>query len=1601
MRKRDQHQLAERIGEVVDLIRNGFGADGEKAAIFAEAFFAGVIHEDIDGVSAENLYGETASLWQFFRQRREKGPKIRVFNPDPEQDGWQSTHTVVEIVNDDMPFLVDSVVSVLNVLKVPVLLLIHPVVHVNRDDSGTIKEIVRATDGTVAESVLHVEITQQPVERHLEIAERLEQALGRVRAAVEDWRLMVARLDRQVEELQTTVPPVAGEELAEGLDFLKWLRDDHFTFLGYREYRVERRDGEVFARIVEGENLGILREITQDSRKRHDRALPEHFARYLERRELFIISKAWTRSDVHRSVFMDYIGLRRFDASGEVIGECRFLGLLTSTAYNTSPSEIPLLRRKVAMVMERSGFTPGSHNAKALGHILDTFPRDELFQIDVDTLETFSRGILHLEHRQRIRLFLRRDSYGQFVSCQVYIPRERYSTELRTRLESILLEELHGSSVDVQTQVSDAPMARALFIVHTPDKDKVEGEPVAIERRLAEASRNWDDNLHDALTEEFGEGRGAVLFHRYSPAIPRGYKDAFSARLAVADIQRMEAMGPDGIAMNLYRRVDAAEGELNFKVYHAGTAVPLSSIMPMLEHMGLVVIEEAPYEIHLDRDTAIWIHDFSVQLEHDWQVDVAEVRQRFRETFARVWSGEIEDDNFNDLVLIGLDWRQVVILRAYAKFLTQANVPFSQAYVEQTMAANPEIVRLLIDLFETRFDPAKHAGAYVREVKLRERILEALDRVESLDQDRILRRFLNLIDATLRTNFFQLDGDGEPKPYVSFKFDSRRINGLPEPKPWREIFVYSTRVEAVHLRGGPVARGGIRWSDRLEDFRTEVLGLMKAQMVKNAVIVPVGSKGGFVVKKPPHPDQGRDALQAEGIACYRTFMAGMLDITDNIVSGHVVTRERVIRQDEDDPYLVVAADKGTATFSDIANDVAASYGHWLGDAFASGGSAGYDHKGMAITAKGAWEAVKRHFRETGKDIDTEDFTVIGIGDMMGDVFGNGMLLSRHIRLLGAFNHMHIFVDPDPDQETSWQERKRLFELPRSTWADYSPECISKGGAVFERRAKSVSLSPEARKALAITEETLTPSELIHAMLKADVELLWNGGIGTYIKAVHESHAEVGDRANDSLRVNGREVGASVVGEGGNLGATQAGRIEYALAGGRINTDAIDNSGGVDCSDHEVNIKVLLGDVVEAGDMTVKQRDRLLENMTGEVAGLVLRSNYLQTQSLSIAQSQGPARTEELIRFMRALEQTGLLDRRIEGLPDDEELAQWRSRGRHFTRPEIAVLLAYAKMDLYAALLDSDLPDDPDLQDDLIAYFPILLRKQYRKRIHNHRLRREIIATFTTNSIINHAGITFIRRLAEETGHGFADIARAYTVARDSFSLRDTWIAIETLDNDAPADVQTAMMAETMLLIERVAVWMLRHRDHPLSIGTTTAAFRPAVSALRDNLPELVSSARRASMRRAAERFGKQGVPEDVAELVASLRTLASACDVIETASIMKIDVIDAATVFFDVGEEFGADWIRDVVGRLPVDTRWDRLAQQALIEDSFQQQRRISLAVLSDGGPAGKATGDWMKKNQTRVARARTVLTDLRRADVPINLAMASVAARALASLAE
>ncbi len=1608
MKSRAKDHKSELVEGVVAQIHERLPrADAPLVERFVRRYYADVAPEDLAGFTVDNLFGEALAIWRFARKRKPGQPKIRVFNPLHEEHGWQSTHTIVEIVNDDMPFLVDSVAAALNRHDLTVHLLIHPIMRIRRDADGKLVDVLetdaKAKDA-VAESVLHVEVTQQSTEGACDvIRESLERVLEDVRAAVEDWRSMLARVDAMIDELATAPPALPEDEIAEGKAFLEWIRDDNFTFLGAREYRLERKGSKEYLRLDAESGLGVLRRVLPESLKRSDTPLKPEVAAFANARQLLIITKTNSRATVHRPVYMDYIGVKRFDKKGAVTGECRFVGLFTSAAYNRNPRSIPILRHKLGKVFERSRFAPNSHNGKALLNIIESYPRDELFQIGDDDLFDIAHGILHLEERQRLRLFIRRDSYARFFSCLVFVPRERYNTALRLRMQDLLIEQLDGTSAEFTAQVSEAVMARLHFIVHTPAGEVPEYDTDEIEARLVAATRLWTDDLRDASIERWGEARGISLYHRYREAFPPGYRDDFSAQSAVFDMAKIEGLeGADDVAMNLYNRIDAPEGILHFKIYHPSDPVPLSDILPVLENMGLKVIEETPYLIAPEDDEGgYWIHDFAMESRRGIEIEVPRVREPFQDAFAKIWTNEVEDDGFNQLVLgAGLAWREVVILRAYCKFLRQSGIPFSQDYMEETLADNPALARMLVELFVTRFDPGRAKGRDKHAAGITARIDAALDAVANLDEDRILRRFHNLVQATLRSNYFQAGADGAAKPYLSFKFDSLAVDELPLPRPWREIFVYSPRLEAVHLRGGSVARGGIRWSDRREDFRTEVLGLMKAQMVKNAVIVPVGAKGGFVVKRPPAGGD-REALMDEVVACYKTMMSGLLDITDNLVAGEIVPPPEVVRYDDDDEYLVVAADKGTATFSDIANGIAADYGFWLGDAFASGGSSGYDHKGMGITARGAWESVKRHFRELGLDIQASEFTCVGIGDMAGDVFGNGMLLSKHIRLVGAFNHMHIFVDPEPDVAKSYKERKRLFEKPRSTWPDYNARLISSGGGVFERKAKSIPVTPEMKKALGIHRDKLTPNELIRALMLAPVDLLWNGGIGTYVKASHESHAEVGDRANDAVRVDGKELRCRVVGEGGNLGLTQRGRIEAALAGVRVNTDAIDNSAGVDCSDHEVNIKVLLGDPVAAGDMTVKQRDALLAKMTDEVAQLVLVDNYRQTQAISLAETLGLSLMEAQARLIRSLERAGRLDREVEDLPDDETIAERQKAGVGFTRPEISVLFAYSKMTLYEALLNSDLPEDPYLAVDLARYFPTPLRKRFAKAITRHRLRREIIATSVTNSMVNRVGATFVNRFAEEGGYAPCEIARAYTVARDAFGLRALWTAIEGLDNRVPSAVQSAMHLDVEGLVERCAMWLLRNRTPPLDIAATVDEFTPGIDALAGHLDDMLGDARLDAVARAAERYTAEGVPEDIARRVAGTDVLASALDIVQAALNRDLAVEDVGCVYFQVGERLGFDWLRATAGGLSAESHWQRQAVTAIVDDLYSQQRALTTAVLEANG-AGAVDGavdEWVSAHRPVVERNEELLADLGKIE-SVDLAMLTVANRQIRVLA-
>jgi glutamate dehydrogenase len=1547
---------------------------------FVRQYYRRVPPEDLVGRSQLDVYGAALAHWNFMYRRAPGEPKVRAYNPQFEQHGWQSPHTVVEIVSDDMPFLVDSVSMELGRHGYGIHLLIHPVIGVRRDDDGDIVEVAPPAAGQPVESVMHIEIDRQSEPRELDaLRNHVVRVLGEVRAAVEDWPRMRERARELVAELDEQQPPVDRTEVEEARALLTWLEDGQFTFLGYREYGLVTEDGEERLRRVAGSGLGILRETGTQAVSQGFAKLPPHVRALARAPRLLNLTKANARATVHRPAYMDYVGVKRFDASGRVVGERRFLGLYTTAAYKASPHDIPVVRRKVDAVLARAAFPPGAHDHKALVEILETYPRDELLQIPEDDLFEITMGILGLGERHRVRLFVRRDEYERFLSCLLFMPREHFNTQNRERAQEILAEAFNAESVDFDLRLAESVLVRIHLVVHTRPGELPDYDVAELERRIVGATRSWTDELYDALVDERGEERGNDLFRRYGHAFPTGYRADWVARSAVADIERIEQLHDgDGLGMSLYRPLEARGGSLRCKLFRTDAPVALSDVLPMFENMGLEVADERPHEIRPRDGSPTWIYDFGLTYEGELETD--EVRDAFQDAFARVWRGEVESDGFNALVLrAGLTWREITILRAIARYLRQAGTTFSNHYLEQALIAHPDVARSLVELFVARFDPGRDRDDEAAEAAAAE-IEAAIDAVESLDEDRILRYFLAVVRATLRTNYFQPDAEGRPKSYLSLKLDPAHIPLVPLPRPRFEIFVYSPRTEGVHLRGGKVARGGLRWSDRREDFRTEILGLVKAQMVKNAVIVPVGAKGGFVVKRPP---AGREALRDEVVACYRTFISALLDLTDTIADGKVVPPRDVVRYDEDDPYLVVAADKGTATFSDLANGIAAEYGFWLGDAFASGGSVGYDHKKMGITARGAWESVKRHFRELGTDIQTTDFTVVGIGDMSGDVFGNGMLLSEHIKLVGAFDHRHVFVDPDPDPAASFAERQRLFELPRSSWDDYDKSLISEGGGVWPRTAKSIPLSLQMKRALDVEADSLTPNELIAALLRAPVDLLWNGGIGTYVKARSETHADAGDKTNDAVRVDASELRCKVVGEGGNLGLTQRGRVEFALGGGRSNTDAIDNAGGVNCSDHEVNIKILLDSIVTDGDMTEKQRNELLVEMTDEVARLVLRDNYTQTQALSLALAQAPGMLDVHDRLIRSLEQAGKLDRALEALPDADAIADRATARLGLTQPELAVVLAYSKITLYAALLESDLPEDPYLARELAAYFPSPLPERFASQMERHHLRREIIATHVTNSLVDRAGTTFAFRIGEDTGAPPSDIARAYAIAREVFEMPRFWEDVEALDNVVAAETQLGMLLEARRLVERGTRWLLRNRRRPLDIAAEVSRFTPGARALSDALPEILVEAERASWDEHVSSLVAAGVPEPLAARVASLAALFSALDVVEVASDTGRPLDDVAALHFLLGGRLHLHWLRDQIAELPRSNRWEAMARAALRDDLFGLHAELTADVMREGPAEGTVSARldaWMAANTQPVARCLEILGDIRTA---------------------
>ncbi|MBB6378786.1 glutamate dehydrogenase [Pseudonocardia eucalypti] len=1583
-------------------------------AELTELYFRHTPPEDLAAAEPRQVVAAVRAHRELATQRSHGRPVLRV-RDGAEQLGRACT--VVEIVTDDMPFLVESVVAAVGRSGAFVQRVMHPIVAVRRSLSGELSDVLPDANpndppsGTQLESWMHLETDPLAEDARNELADELAKVLGDVREVVEDSERMIHTALDLAARLRDQPPPLDRTEVEEGARLLGWLVDDHFTFLGYRRYDLDTSAGEPKLTAVLASGLGVLRGDNLSARSfvpgsdANERATS---------RELLLISQASSPSRVSRPGYPDYLSVKTFDADGNVTGEHRFIGLLTVNALYESVLDIPVVARRVRDAIHRAGYPLESYSGQRMLEVISGYPREELFRASADELHETAVGVLDLAERRRLRVFVRRDPYRRFFSCLVYVPRDRYTTSARLAMQETLRRELGGTSVNYTARVSESSVAQLHVTVHTDPAAAIEPDLERLQALLSECVQTWDDRVL-ALVE--GQPGTADAVARYLPLIPAAYKEDFDTSQAVADLAKLEGL-VDEPDMVLYQPDGAGRRDRRFKLFLAGDEVALSEMLPVLQQMGVQVIEERPYRITRPDGRRCWIYDFGLRLDEavataiEERGDVPGDRAKFCATFAAAWRGDTEVDRFNGLVLrAGLDWREAGLLRAYARYLRQIGTPYGQLYLADTLIAHAPVATALVRLFEARFDPALNEPDSTERKELIERrqaeVTEMINQVAGLDADRILRGYLNLISATLRTNYFAR------RPYFAIKLDPGQVRELPAPKPRFEIFVYSPRVEGVHLRFGPVARGGLRWSDRPADFRTEILGLVKAQAVKNAVIVPVGAKGGFVVKQPPEPTgdpaADREANLAEGIACYRMFITGLLDLTDNLVGGENVPPEGVVRHDGDDSYLVVAADKGTATFSDIANALAVERGFWMGDAFASGGSAGYDHKAMGITAKGAWESVKRHFRELGTDTQSQEFTVVGIGDMSGDVFGNGMLLSEHIRLVAAFDHRHVFVDPNPDAASSYAERRRLFGLPRSSWEDYDGSLISEGGGVWSRTTKAIPVTEPMRAALGLGPEvrTVTPPELIKSILLAPADLLWNGGVGTYVKAATEANSEVGDKANDAVRVNGGELRVKVVGEGGNLGLTQLGRIEFARAGGKVNTDALDNSAGVDCSDHEVNIKIPLAQVVAAGELDEPSRIALLEEMTEDVSRLVLADNFSQNAMLGVARAHASGMISVQERLVVDLESRTGLDRGLDVLPDNEGFATLIKAGQGLSSPELATLLAHVKLDLKARILESDLPDAAVFADRLRNYFPAPLRERYPDAVDAHPLRREIITTQLVNQVVDGGGTTFAFRLAEELEVQASDVVRAYAITTAVFELPELWAEIERLDASGALDTKRAdkLVLESRRVLDRACRWFLTNRPQPLPVGAEISRFSPTVTALRARVPQLLVG-REAQDH--AERVGelmKSGVPNALAERMAALLNVYSLLDIVEVTELSErgndeSDPAAVAALYFALSDHLGIDLALTSVSSLERGNRWHALARLALRDDLYGSLRAITLDALRESAPSDsveKKIAQWERLNASKLSRARAALGAVGKAQ--LDLATLSVVSRQLRGL--
>jgi glutamate dehydrogenase len=1537
--------------------------------------FARVDAEDLVGVDAAARVRFAQEAAAHISQRQPGRAQIRIER--------FATGTLIEVLNDDMPFLLDSALAEFGERGYPVALVAHPILAVERDPSGALIRLLGPSAGrelapVQRESLLHLHISVQLSDEEIAgLHESFRGIYSDIRAAVTDWLPMRTRLAEIATRYRAAPPLLAADEIAEAVQFLDWLLADNFTLLGMREYRFV--DSELSMDSIPSEGLGILTDPDVKVLRRGKELVvmtPEIRAFLKEPTPLFV-AKANVKSRIHRRVYLDYVGVKLLNARGELEGELRVVGLFTSTAYTGSTRAVPYLRHKVARVFERAGFDPASHSGKALMNVLESYPRDELFQVDLDTLFHFAMDVLALSERPRLRVLARADRFDRFVSILVYVPKDRYDTQIRLRIGEYLARIYDGRISAAYPAYPEGPLSRTHYII-----GRFEGTTPVIDRQTLETGiaaivRTWTDDFLDALAVQVPREAVVVRDRVWADAFNAAYREAFSASDALIDIGTLEKLGASApYAFNFYRKAGDDASRVSLKVFAFGAPIPLSRRVPVLENLAFTVINERTYRVQPEAaEQPCWIHDMTLERARGGEIDIASIELALEATLDGVFSGKLEADRFNILVTeAGLLPRAADILRSYARYLRQIGVPYGQIYIADALARYPDATRHLARLFEVRFDPALGVDMATRSKQadaIETALLAEIDTITSLDEDRIFRRILNLVLATLRTNAYQPD-----RPTLAFKFACHQIDNLPLPKPLYEIFVASPQVEGLHLRFGKVARGGLRWSDRPMDFRTEILGLVKAQQVKNAVIVPVGAKGGFVPKNLP-PASDRDAWFAEGTASYKTFVSALLDLTDTIRDDAVIPPAQTLRYDDNDPYLVVAADKGTATFSDTANTISDARGHWLSDAFASGGSAGYDHKKMGITARGAWEAVKRHFREMDIDIQSMPFSVVGVGDMSGDVFGNGMLLSKHIRLVAAFDHRDIFIDPEPDAARSFAERQRLFDKPRSSWQDYDTKLISKGGGIFSRALKKIPLTPEIRAALDLEGTDATPQAVMTAILKARADLLWFGGIGTYIRATTETDAEAGDRANDAIRIAGTDLRARVIGEGANLGMTQSARIEAGKNGVCLNTDAIDNSAGVNSSDVEVNLKIALATPERDGRLTREERNILLASMTDEVADLVLRNNYLQSLAISLSEREGTGANPEMIELMQTLESEGRLDRKVEVLPPDADITERGLRGQALTRPEMAVLLAYSKLALYDHLLASDVPDDPYLVEELRRYFPGPVLKAYPDAIENHRLRREIVATQLSNAVINRGGPAIASRLAARTGRSTADVARAYALARDVFGILDINRAIDALDTEIGGQIQLTLYAGAQKHADERMLWFLRNIDFAPGLAALVQRFKAGVSALEAEGEKLLSTEARTNRKAAIKALTAEGVPAKLAARIVDIPVVASALDATLIAERAGIDIVAAARTIFALNDHFDLAEIRLAGAQIQVSDPYERLALDRAFSAADEAVRKIAAEVIARHGAGPEGVAAWVAAKGEALGRTRASIAAL------------------------